>query len=82
MESFFEEHCARAICSMESYNITTGWLFCDQGDQSKGREKDHDLIVSRTLIFDDTLLDKYDKRQVEWASRVQNSFIFLRITFC
>ena len=25
--------------------------FCDQEDQSKGREKDHDLIVSRTLTF-------------------------------
>ena len=30
----------------------------------------------RTLIFDDTLLDKYDKRQVERASRVQDIISF------
>ena len=56
MESFFEEHCARTICSMESYDIKIGCLFCDQGDQSNGREKDHELIVSMTwVIFDDIL---------------------------
>ena len=30
----------------------------------------------RTLIFDDTLLDKYDKRYVERASRVQDIISF------
>ena len=30
----------------------------------------------RTLIFDDTLLDKYDKRHVERASRVQDIISF------
>ena len=30
----------------------------------------------RTLIFDDALLDKYDKRRVERASRVQDIISF------
>ena len=50
--------------------IKTGCLFYDQGDRSTWEMEHHVLIVSRTLIFEDTLLDKYDKRQVEWTSRV------------
>ena len=54
---------------MESYVIlkldASFALFCDHNDRSKGREKDDEDI------FDDTLLDKYE-RQVEWASRVQD----------
>ena len=65
LKSFFEEHCARIICLMESYDIKNWMPFCDQGDRSMGREKDHDLVVSRTFTFDDTLLDKYDTRHVE-----------------
>ena len=76
LKSFIDEHCARPIYSMESYAIKTGCLFCDQGDRGKGREKDHDLIVSRAFTFDDTLLDKYDKRQIEWANRVQDILSF------
>ena len=44
LESVFEEHCARTICLMESYDIKTGCLFCDQDDRSKGRWKDHEDI--------------------------------------
>ena len=39
--------------------------------EARGEGKD-----MRTLIFDDTLLDKYDKRQVERASRVQDIISF------
>ena len=62
---FFEEHYAGTTHSIESCDIKTRWhcLFCDQGDRSKGREKDQELIISRTLTFDDTLLDKYAERQ-------------------
>ena len=42
-----------------------------------------EVKTMRTLIFDDTFLDKYDKRQVERASRVQDIIsFFLRITVC
>ena len=34
-------------------------------------ERERPWLVYRTVTFDDTLLDKYNKRQVEWASRVQ-----------
>ena len=49
---------------------------CDPGDRSKGREKDNDLVVSRTFTFEDILLDNYDKRQVEWASHIQDILSF------
>ena len=47
-------------------DIKTRWhcLFCDQGDRSKGQEKDQEFIVSRTLGFDDILLDKYAERHL------------------
>ena len=40
--NFFAEHCARATHSMALCDIKTRWhcLFCDQGDRSKGREKE------------------------------------------
>ena len=57
---------------MESYDIKTGCLFCDQGDRSKGREKDHDLLCPGHSHL--TILDKYHNRQ--WASRVQEFFHF------
>ena len=44
LDSVFEEHCARTICLMESYDIKTGCLFFDQDDRSKGWEKDHEDI--------------------------------------
>lgn len=65
-----EEHCARKTRSVESYDIKTRCIFCGQGDRSDGRDKQHELIVSRTLRSDDTLLDKCAERQDEWASRV------------
>lgn len=76
--NLFDEHCARKTRSMESYDIKTSCLFCGHGDRSRGREKDHELIISRTLSSDDTLLDKCAERQDEWASRVQGilSFVF------
>ena len=73
----FEEHCARTTRSMESYDFKTRCLFCGHGDRSKGREKEHELIVSRTLESDDTLLDKCAERQDEWASRVQGILSFV-----
>ena len=81
LESFFEEHCARTICSMEAYDIKPGCLFCHQWDRRKGREKDHDLIISRTLIFDDTMLKNMIPRQVEWASCVQEILSFFQNYF-
>ena len=49
---FFEEHCARTPHSIESCGIKTRWhcLFYHQGDRSKGREKDQELIISRTRV--------------------------------
>ena len=44
LDSVFEEHCARTICLMESYDIKTGCLFLDQDDRRKGREKYHEDI--------------------------------------
>ena len=76
LKSFFEEHCASTICLMESYDIKTGCLFVIEGIEAMGETKDNDLVVSRTFTFDDTLLDKYDKRQVEWANRVQDIISF------
>ena len=69
--NLFDEYCAHKTRSMESYDVKTRCIFCGQGDRSKGRQKDHELILSRTLCFDDTLLDKCTGRQDEWASRVQ-----------
>ena len=62
---FYEEYCARTPHSIESCDIKTRWpcLFYHQGDRSKRRDKDQELIISRTLTFDDTLLDKYAKKQ-------------------
>ena len=64
--NLFAEHCARTNNSMELCDITTRWhcFFCDQGDRSKGREKDQEFIVSRTLGFDDILFDKYVERHL------------------
>ena len=49
----------------------------DQGDRSNEREKDQELIVSRTLRFDDTLLDKYADRQDERECRVHGILSFV-----
>ena len=40
--------------------------------ESRGERKTMGLIISTTLILDDTLHEQYDKRQVEWTSRVQD----------
>ena len=60
-----EEHCVRTPHSIESCDIKIRWhcLFYHQGDRSKRRGKNQELIISRTLTFDDTLLDKYAERQ-------------------
>ena len=34
-------------------------------------------MAMRTLIFDDTLLDKYDKRPVEWPSRALYRYLYI-----
>ena len=52
---------------------------CDQG--GGGGVEDHDLIVSKTFTFDDTLLDKYDESSLVEKSCSGHSLIFLRITF-
>ena len=69
--NLFDEYSAHKTRSVESYDVKTRCIFCGQGDRSKGRQKDHELILSRTLRFDDTLLDKCAERQDKWASRVQ-----------
>ena len=44
----------------------------DKAIESRGGRKTMSLIISRTSILDDTLHETYDKRQVEWTSRVQD----------
>ena len=48
-------------------------FFVIKGIEARGERK---TMTSRTVTFDDTLLDKYGKRQVEWASRVQDILSF------
>ena len=70
------EHCARTICLMESYDIKTGCLILIKMIEARGERK-----TMRTLIFDDTLLDKYDKRPVEWPSRALYRYLYIGRSF-